>query len=76
MCYAVPPINVAFDTLSYVRRMKSVGFTREIERLRTDLCGRIEILRRDIVVRLGGSMIASFAGASALMTLFVRAHGG
>jgi hypothetical protein len=112
-------MSVAFDTLSYARRMEGVGFTRaqaeamaeeqakliderlatktdiaaiqaDIEALRLstkadtealrlstkadiELVRRdIELLRRDMIIRLGGIVIASVAAGSTIVTLLSR----
>jgi hypothetical protein len=107
-------MSASFDTLSYARRMESVGFTRaqaeamaeeqarliderlatkadiaslqlkieevrsslarDIEHLRSETKTGMELLRRDVVIRLGSIVIAAVAVGSTVVTLLSRVH--
>lgn len=75
--------TMTFDTLSFARRMESVGFTRQQaeamaeeqaklidEKLTTK--NDLELLKRDLTIRMGAIVGAGVAILSTLFTILLR----
>lgn len=67
-------IRSDFDKVRVEIEAIRASLARDIEQLRQETKANIELLRRDIVIRLGGIVIASVAAGSAIVTLFSRLH--
>jgi hypothetical protein len=60
------------ETLRLATKMDFAAVHKDIESLRLSMNADMELLRRDMLIRLGGVVIASVAAASTIMTLLSR----
>ena len=74
---------IAFDTLAYSKKMKELGFTdRQAEGQATELAHIIdnqiatkldlELLKKDLIIKLGSMIIASFIATVSILGFLIR----